>query len=47
MLGDAEIVVAGGMENMSSVPFYADSMRWGNKYGNSTFIDGLAKDSNT
>jgi len=47
MLGDAEIVVAGGMENMSSVPFYADSMRWGNKYGNSTFIDGLAKDGLT
>ena len=47
MLGDAEIVVAGGMENMSSVPFYADSMRWGNKYGNSIFIDGLAKDGLT
>lgn len=47
MLGDAAIVVAGGMENMSSVPFYADSMRWGNKYGNSTFIDGLAKDGLT
>src|SRR5438105_6189353 len=39
MLGDAEIVIAGGMENMSSVPFYADSMRWGNKYGNVTMID--------
>jgi acetyl-CoA C-acetyltransferase len=47
MLGDAAIVVAGGMENMSSVPFYADSMRWGNKYGNSTLIDGLAKDGLT
>jgi acetyl-CoA C-acetyltransferase len=47
MLGDADIVVAGGMENMSSVPFYADSMRWGNKYGNSAFIDGLAKDGLT
>ena len=47
MLGDAEIVVAGGMESMSGVPFYADSMRWGNKYGNSTFIDGLAKDGLT
>jgi acetyl-CoA C-acetyltransferase len=47
MLGDATIVVAGGMENMSSVPFYADSMRWGNKYGNATFIDGLAKDGLT
>src|SRR5689334_10652849 len=47
MLGDAAIVVAGGMESMSSVPFYADSMRWGNKYGNSIFIDGLAKDGLT
>src|SRR6476659_6403356 len=44
MLGDATIVVAGGMENMSSVPFYADSMRWGNKYGNTNMMDGLAKD---
>jgi len=47
MLGDAEIVVAGGMESMSNVPFYTDSMRWGNKYGNVTFIDGLAKDGLT
>lgn len=47
MLGDAEIVVAGGMESMSNVPFYADTMRWGNKYGNATFIDGLAKDGLT
>jgi acetyl-CoA C-acetyltransferase len=47
MLGDADIVVAGGMESMSNVPFYAESMRWGNKYGNSTLIDGLAKDGLT
>jgi len=46
-LGDAEIVVAGGMESMSNVPFYAAQMRWGNKYGNSTLIDGLAKDGLT
>jgi acetyl-CoA C-acetyltransferase len=46
-LGDAEIVVAGGMESMSNVPFYADSMRWGNKYGNVSMIDGLAKDGLT
>lgn len=44
MLGDADIVVAGGMESMSNVPYYAAAMRWGNKYGNVTFIDGLAKD---
>jgi len=46
-LGDADIVVAGGMESMSNVPFYADAMRWGNKYGNVTLIDGLAKDGLT
>ena len=44
ILGDADIVVAGGMESMSNVPYYAPAMRWGNKYGNVQFIDGLAKD---
>ena len=47
MLGDADVVVAGGMESMSNVPFYSDSLRWGNKYGNATLIDGLAKDGLT
>jgi len=47
MLGDADIVVAGGMESMSNVPFYAETMRWGNKYGNAAMIDGLAKDGLT
>ncbi|MCS3797491.1 acetyl-CoA C-acyltransferase [Niastella sp. OAS944] len=46
-LGDADIVIAGGMESMSNVPFYVDSMRWGNKYGNAGLIDGLAKDGLT
>ncbi len=47
MLGDADIVVAGGMESMSNVPFYSESMRWGNKYGNVSMIDGLVKDGLT
>ena len=47
LLGDADIVVAGGMESMSNVPFYAETMRWGNKYGNTNMIDGLAKDGLT
>ncbi len=47
MLGDADVVIAGGMESMSNVPFYSDTMRWGNKYGNVNFIDGLAKDGLT
>jgi acetyl-CoA C-acetyltransferase len=44
MLGDNDIVVAGGMESMSQVPFYLDNTRWGAKYGNGVTIDGLAKD---
>ena len=47
LLGDADVVIAGGMENMSSVPFYAPAVRWGNKYGNATLIDGMAKDGLT
>ena len=44
LLGDADIVVAGGMESMSNVPFYNASQRWGNKYGDIAMQDGLAKD---
>ena len=47
LLGDADIVIAGGMESMSNVPFYSENMRWGNKYGNVSMIDGLAKDGLT
>ena len=47
LLGDADIVVAGGMESMSNVPFYNDAQRWGSKYGNTAMIDGLAKDGLT
>jgi acetyl-CoA C-acetyltransferase len=47
MLGDADVVVAGGMESMSNVPFYSENLRWGNKYGNVTLTDGLAKDGLT
>jgi acetyl-CoA C-acetyltransferase len=47
LLGDVDVVVAGGMENMSSAPFYAPTVRWGNKYGNSVLIDGMAKDGLT
>jgi acetyl-CoA C-acetyltransferase len=47
LLGDADVVVAGGMESMSNVPFYNENLRWGSKYGNVTLIDGLAKDGLT
>ena len=44
LLGDADVIVAGGMESMSNVPFYNTTQRWGNKYGDITMQDGLAKD---
>ena len=47
LLGDADVVVAGGMENMSSVPFYVENLRWGNKYGTTSLVDGLQKDGLT
>ncbi len=42
-LGDAEVVVAGGMESMSNIPHYVQ-MRKGTKFGPSTLIDGMQKD---
>ena len=44
MLGHNDIVVAGGMENMSQIPYYLPKARFGYKYGHNQFIDGLAKD---
>lgn len=42
-LGDASIIVAGGMENMSMIPHYVH-MRTGTKFGPSTLVDGMQKD---
>jgi len=42
--GDAEMVLAGGMESMSSVPYFADEMRWGHKYGDGQLVDGMIRD---
>lgn len=47
MLGQNDIVVAGGMENMSQIPYYIPNARWGYKYGNGEIVDGLAKDGLT
>ena len=47
LLGDTRVVVAGGMESMSRVPYYSENMRWGNKYGNVKLTDGLATDGLT
>jgi acetyl-CoA C-acetyltransferase len=44
--GDAEIVVAGGMENMSLIPHYMN-LRNGTKFGPSTMLDGMQKDGLT
>jgi acetyl-CoA C-acetyltransferase len=46
MLGDNDVVVAGGMENMSMVPHYLEG-RNGTKLGNITVVDGLVKDGLT
>ncbi|MGB1241928.1 MAG: acetyl-CoA C-acyltransferase [Chitinophagales bacterium] len=43
-LGDQEIVVAGGMESMSTAPYYVTKARWGSKYGNQELIDGIVRD---
>lgn len=45
--GDAEVVVAGGMENMSSVPHYLPNSRIGQKLGDIKMVDGLVKDGLT
>lgn len=42
--GDNEIVVAGGMESMSQVPYYLTKGRIGNKLGDQKLVDGLLKD---
>ncbi len=47
MLGQNGIVVAGGMESMSNIPYYLPNARWGYKYGNAELVDGLAKDGLT
>lgn len=47
LLGDAEIVVAGGMENMSRTPFYLEQARYGYRFGNGQLIDGIGKDGLT
>lgn len=47
MLGHAQVVVAGGMENMSMVPHYLPASRSGYKYGNIEMIDGLQYDGLT
>ncbi|WP_139905688.1 acetyl-CoA C-acetyltransferase [Clostridium thermarum] len=42
--GDADIVVAGGMENMSRAPYVLDSARWGQRMGNGAMTDVMIND---
>ena len=44
MLGQADVILAGGMESMSNVPYYLDKARFGAKYGHGQMIDGLVRD---
>ncbi len=46
-LGDADLLVAGGMENMSQIPFYLPKARYGYGYGNGEVVDGLLRDGLT
>lgn len=47
MLGDAEIVVAGGTENMSQAPYLDKDTRWGKRMGDATLVDSLIADGLT
>ncbi len=47
LLGDSDVVVAGGMENMSLVPYYLEKARKGYRLGNGILIDGLVHDGLT
>lgn len=47
MLGFSDIVMTGGMESMSNIPYYLPTARWGSKYGHGQMIDGLQKDGLT
>lgn len=44
MIGDNDVVVAGGMESMSNVPYYLDKARNGYRLGHGSITDGLVKD---
>jgi len=44
MLGHNNILMTGGMESMSNIPYYLPKVRWGLKYGGADLVDGLEKD---
>jgi acetyl-CoA C-acetyltransferase len=44
MLGQADVVLAGGAESMSRVPYFAEGARWGMRMGNTELVDGMYRD---
>lgn len=44
MCGHADVIVAGGMESMTNIPYYVPKARYGYKYGNAELVDGLVRD---
>jgi acetyl-CoA C-acetyltransferase len=44
MLGRAEVVLVGGTESMSRVPYFAEGARWGMRMGNTELVDGMYRD---
>ena len=44
MLGQADVVLAGGTESMSRVPYFAEGARWGMRMGNAELVDGMYRD---
>jgi acetyl-CoA C-acetyltransferase len=44
ILGRADVVLAGGTESMSRVPYFAEGARWGMRMGNTELVDGMYRD---
>ncbi len=44
LAGDADIIVAGGMENMSRAPYVVNTARWGQRMGNGNMVDVMIND---
>ena len=44
LLGRADVVLAGGTESMSRVPYFAEGARWGTRLGNAQLVDGMYRD---
>ncbi len=47
MCGHADVIVAGGMESMTNIPYYVPKARYGHKYGHGQLLDGLVLDGLT